>query len=57
MVLVVVLLVVLLVLLMLLRFFGGGGGGGGGWGWDPNTPDGPDDGLANTPERERVDVR
>jgi hypothetical protein len=52
---IVVLLVLLLVLLLLLWFGGGGGGGGGGWG--PRGPEGPDDGVAATPERERSDVQ
>jgi hypothetical protein len=56
-VVIVTLLALLLVLVLLLRFFGRGGGGGGGGGWGPHDPDGPDDGLAAVPERERSDVR
>jgi hypothetical protein len=56
-VVVIVVLLALLLLVLLLRFFGRGGGGGGGWGWGPRGPDGPDEGLAATPERERSDVR
>jgi hypothetical protein len=52
---IVALLALLLLLVLLLRFFGGGGGGGG-WGWEPRGPDGPDDGLAARPERERSDA-
>lgn len=53
----IVLLALLLVVVLLLQFFGRGGGGGGGGGWGPRPPDGPDDGLAAEPERERSDVR
>jgi len=56
-VVVIVVLLALLLVVLLLRFFGRGGGGGGGWGWGPRGPDGPDDGLAAVPERERSDVR
>ncbi len=58
-VIVIVILLALLIVMLLLRFFGRGGGGGGGWGWEPDGPAGPDDGLAVTPERERdrADVR
>jgi hypothetical protein len=55
-VVVIVVLLLLLLVLLLLRLFGGGGGGGG-WGWGPIGPDGPDDGLAAVPERERADVQ
>ena len=54
---VIVVLLTLLLLVVLLRFFGGGGGGGGGRGWGPHRPDGPDDGLAAVPDRERSEVR
>jgi hypothetical protein len=56
-VVVIVVLLALLLLVVLLRYFGRGGGGGGGWGWGPLGPDGPDDGLAAVPERERSEVR
>jgi hypothetical protein len=55
-VVVIVVLLLLLLVMLLLRLFGGGGGGGG-WGRGPIGPDGPDDGLAAVPERERADVQ
>ena len=56
-VVIIVLLALLLLVVLLLQFFGRGGGGGGGGGWGPRPPNGPDDGLAAVPERERSDVR
>lgn len=55
-VVVIVVLLALLLFLLLLWLRGWGGGGGGGWGWEPHGPDGPDDGLAAVPERERTNV-
>jgi hypothetical protein len=54
---VVVIVVLLALLLLLLWLFGRGGGGGGGRGWGRLGPEGPDDGLAAEPERERSEVR